>query len=170
MPQIIVAPANEKGSISDPLRSIGESLFGDEAKKASYLLDAERIKRQEKNASLFAEAVRNNDRASLGYYGILAGKSGSDVAAWNRMGAAAAANGNYDDPALGLAMLGAGDSMANTPEGQRRALASQRPVTTNRARTYTPAPIGGEMYPFDASGSPAPAIAGGGTVDPWGGG
>jgi hypothetical protein len=141
MPQFIVAPA-EKSSISDPLRSIGESLFGDEAKKASYLQDAERIKRQEKNASLFAEAVRNNDRAALGYYGILAGKSASDVAAWNRMGAAAAANGNYDDPALGLAMLGAGDSMANTPEGQRRALASQRAVTTNRPRTFVPAPIG----------------------------
>ena len=103
MPQIIVARANENNNaIADPLRSLGESIFGDEAKKAGYRQDAERIKRQETNAPLFAEAARNNDLAALRYYGALADKSAGDIAAWNRMSAAAAASGNTTIPRLAL--------------------------------------------------------------------
>lgn len=129
MPRIINAYSEGQNSIADSLKSIGQSIWGDEAKNEGLRQNAEKLRqeaakaaRENTNAEPYARAMRDNDMGNARYYGALHGLTPEGIGVANRVTAAGRANGNYDDPALGTSMLGAGQAMASTPEGQRRAL------------------------------------------------
>lgn len=147
MPKIINAYSDANNSIADSLKSIGQSIWGDEAKNEGLRQNAEKLRqeaaraaRENNNAEPYARAMRDNDMGSARYYGALHGLTPEGIGVANRVTAAGRANGNYDDPMLGTSILGAGGSMASTPEGQRRAMANQRAMEQDKtdASKYTP--------------------------------
>lgn len=153
MPKIINAYSDANNSIADSLKSIGQSIWGDEAKNEGLRQNAEKLRRENSNAEPYARAMRDNDMGSARYYGAMHGLTPEGIGIANRVTAAGRANGNYDDPTLGTSMLGAGEAMSSTPEGQRRAMANQRAMEQDRTNAESFSPVMGEDY----SGNKQPA-------------
>ncbi|MBN8991626.1 MAG: hypothetical protein J0H42_25590 [Rhizobiales bacterium] len=120
MPRIVNAYEGNS-AIGKSLADLGEAIFGNQARDEVYRQTAFRKKRENDNAEPLAAAVRDGNRNSIGYYGVLAGKTGQDAGDYGRFSAANHAT-NFDDPRLAISMLGAGGAAANTPIGQRRSL------------------------------------------------
>lgn len=140
MPKIINAYADGQNSIADSLKSIGTSIWGDEAKNEGLRQNAEKLRRENAGREAAADAFTRGDYAGIGAGGIRGGMSGGDAGAYSRLLAARNSKGNYDDPTLGTMMLGSGEAMSSTPEGQRRAMSNQRAMEQDRtdASKYTP--------------------------------
>ena len=60
---------------------------------------------------------------SIGYYGLLAGKTGQDTGDFNRLAAANHAT-SFDEPRLAISIEGTGGAAGNTAIGQRLSLAA----------------------------------------------
>ncbi|MGY4428471.1 hypothetical protein ACVWWO_000948 [Bradyrhizobium sp. F1.13.1] len=120
MPRIINAYA-DNSTLANSLKDLGEAMFGDQAQKEVYRQKAFGLKRENDNAEPLASAVRAGSRNDIGYYGVLAGKTGQDAADYGRFSAANHAS-SFDDPRLAISMLGAGGAAGSTAIGQRRSL------------------------------------------------
>jgi hypothetical protein len=120
MPRIINAYA-DNSALGDSLSKLGEAIYGDQAQKEVYRQKAFGLRRENDNAEPLAAAVRNGNRNDIGYYGVLAGKTGQDAGDYGRFSAANHAT-SFDDPHLAISMMGAGGGAANTAIGQRRSL------------------------------------------------
>ncbi|WLA68575.1 hypothetical protein [Bradyrhizobium diazoefficiens] len=120
MPRVINAYDGNSG-LGKTLADIGEATYGDQAQKEVYRQKAFGLKRENDNAEPLAAAVRAGNRNDIGYYGVLAGKTGQDAADYGRLSTANHAS-SFDDPRLAISMLGAGGSAASTAIGQRRSL------------------------------------------------
>jgi hypothetical protein len=126
MPRVINAYA-DNSAIGDSLSKLGDAIYGDQAQKEVYRQKAFGLKRENDNAEPLAAAVRDGNPNNIGYYGVLAGKTGQDAGDFNRLAAANHAT-NFDDPRLAISMMGAGGSAGNTAIGQGRALANDRSI------------------------------------------
>ncbi|GLR91294.1 hypothetical protein [Bradyrhizobium iriomotense] len=133
MPRIINA-YEENSALGDSLSRLGEAIYGDQAEKEVYRQKAFGLKRENDNAEPLAAAVRAGNRNDIGYYGVLAGKTGQDAADYGRLAAANHAS-DFDDPRLAISMMGAGGSAANTAIGQRRSLGNAIATTGMNNRT-----------------------------------
>jgi hypothetical protein len=121
MPRIINAAYDGNSALGDTLSRLGEAVYGDQAQKEVFRQKAFGLKRENDNAEPLAAAVRDGNTNNIGYYGVLAGKTGQDAGDYGRFSAANHAT-NFDDPRLAISMMGAGGSAANTAIGQRRSL------------------------------------------------
>jgi hypothetical protein len=120
MPRIINAYA-DNSPLANSLKDLGEAMFGDQAQKEVYRQKAFGLKRENDSSEPLAAAVRAGNRNDIGYYGVLAGKTGQDAADFGRFSAANHAS-SFDDPRLAISMMGAGGPAASTAIGQRRSL------------------------------------------------
>jgi hypothetical protein len=120
MPRIINA-YDGNSALGKSLADLGESIFGNQARDEVYRQTAFGKKRENDNAEPLAAAVRDGNRNNIGYYGVLAGKTGQDAGDFNRLSAANHA-ASFDDPRLAISMMGAGGAAGNTAIGQRRSL------------------------------------------------
>lgn len=126
MPKIINAYADHAGeSVAGSLKSLGESMFGDQAKNQVYRETAMEKGRHNANAEPYARALRDHDASAALYYGSQAGHLGQDLGAGNLAAAAAGAGKNYADPTLATAALGAGHSFGGTVPGERENIAQR---------------------------------------------
>ena len=136
MTQIINAYANGNSAVADSLKSLGDSMFGNQARQSLIREQAGKLGRENTNAEPYAAALRDADAKNALYYGSMAGHLGQDLGAGNLASAAAAAGPNYRSPTLATMALGAGHSAEGTFPGldatlaQRAASASE---ATNRA-------------------------------------
>jgi hypothetical protein len=128
MPRIVNAYAEGQSSVADSLSKLGEAIYGDQALREVSRQKAFGLKRENDNAEPLAAAVRDGNRNNIGYYGVLAGKTGQDAGDFNRMAAANHAT-NFDDPRLAISMMGAGGAAGNTAIGQRRSLDNAVTIT-----------------------------------------
>lgn len=123
MPRIINAYSGNE-SVADSLKSLGDSMFGNQAQRELIRENALSKQRENTNVPLLADAVRNGDRNALAYYGVLANKTGADASNYNLLSTANHATG-VDDPGLATAQLGAHEPIASTAVGQGRQLENQ---------------------------------------------
>lgn len=145
MPKIINAYEAGNGSIADSLKSMGESIWGDEAKNEGLRQHALKLQRENQSAVPFANAAAANDPAQLRYYGAVSGRHGNDVANWNLLSAADRAGANLDDPRLGVAQIGAGHPATATMEDQNRQRANARAMEEDRTDKFVPV-MGEDQY------------------------
>lgn len=131
--KIINALSDANNSIAESLKSVGQSIWGDEAKNEGLRQNAEKLRqeaakaaRENSSAEPYARSLRDNDAPSARYYGALHGLTPEGTAVANRLAVSGHANGNMYDPELGTAMLGAGASAASTPQGHRETLENAR--------------------------------------------
>lgn len=134
MPKIINAYSGNE-SIADNLKSLGDSMFGNESSQALIRENAKGKMRENTNIPMLADAVRSGDPNALAYYGVMSNKTGADTANFNLL-----SRGNHassvDDPRLNIAQLSAHEPISSTAVGQGRALANAASIAseaTNRA-------------------------------------
>ena len=120
MPRIINA-YDGNSALGKTLADLGELIYGDQAQREVYRQTAFSKKRENDNAEPLAAAVRDGNQNNIGYYGVLAGKTGQDAGDYNRLATTNHAT-SFDDPKLAISMMGAGGSAGNTAVGQRRSL------------------------------------------------
>ena len=118
MPRIINAYSGNQ-SVADSLKSLGDSMFGNQAQRALIRENAAKVGRENVAEPAAADAFRSNDPTELGAQFIMAGRGAGDFNGYYRGRAAIAAGGNVDDPMLNTAMLANG-GVASTPVGQGR--------------------------------------------------
>jgi hypothetical protein len=131
MPVIVNGYAgNEK--ISDAMRSLADSLFGDEAKQAlirenvaKTRLEEERLRAQNENAQRAGDLYQAGDYRGANAAIIRHTPTASNLGSINLAGAGLDANGNFNDPRLTTAALGAGHSFEGTVPGQNATIAER---------------------------------------------
>jgi hypothetical protein len=133
MPRIVNAYEGNS-VIGDSLARLGEAIYGDQAQKEVSRQKAFGLKRENDNAEPLAAAVRDGNKNNIGYYGVMAGKTGQDAGDYNRLSSANHAT-SFDDPRLAISMMGAGGAAGSTAVGQRRAL--DNAVTTTGMNNAT---------------------------------
>lgn len=122
MPKIINAYSGNE-SVANSLKSLGDSMFGNQSQQALIRENAKAKGAENENAEPFARAARDGDRNAMAYYGALARKQGADVGNFNLLSTANHAKG-VDDPGLATAQLGAHEPISSTAVGQGRSLAN----------------------------------------------
>lgn len=128
MPRIINAYANGNDSIADSLKSLGDSMFANQAQKELIRQEALKASRQNSAATAASEAYRNNNAVELGANDIL---NNPDSTA---MGAQALARGSLVPDAtpasLGTLQIGAGHPVEATVQGQNAQLGNARTIAS----------------------------------------
>ena len=126
MPRIINAYASGNDSIADSLKSLGDSMFANQAQKELIRQEGLKAARQNSAATAASEAYRNNNAIELGANDIL---SNPDSTA---MGAQALARGSLVPGAtpasLGTLQIGAGHPIEATVQGQNAQLGNARTI------------------------------------------
>src|SRR3989442_1136188 len=119
---IIGSPYSGSGSIADSLRSLGESMFGNQALHEVQRQTAGKYARENSSANASADALQRGDYRTAMSEFARGGRGGAD---WNQYylgGRAQEAGGNIDDPNFNTAVTAA-HGIGAAPIGQRRQLA-----------------------------------------------
>lgn len=139
------------GSIADSLKSIGQSIWGDEAKNEGYRQNALKLQRENDARERGSAALRSGNAVETLAQGFRGGVGAPDATGYIR--------GYYgntkgaDSPEFEGAAVGAGEPWHNTPRGSREVLANQRAMEQDRtdASRYTP------IYSQDVYGNKTPS-------------
>src|SRR5215471_14318106 len=131
MPAIVNAYAANNG-IADAMRSLADSLFGDQAKQAlirenvaKTRLEEERLRDQNESANAIPGLFQSRDyRGTIGQI-LRHTPTAGNIGGVALTGAGLDANGNVNDPRLATAALGAGHSIEGTVPGQNATIAER---------------------------------------------
>jgi len=120
MPKIINAYSDGNGSIADSLKSIGESIWGNEARNEGQRQNALKLQRENSARDEGSLALQRGDAIEALRQGYRGGMSAPDATGYLR--------GYYgntkgaDSPEFEGAAVGAGEPWQNTPRGRRETL------------------------------------------------
>jgi len=132
MPKIINAYSDGNGSIADSLKSIGESIWGNEARNEGQRQNALKLQRENSARDLGAAALSRGDTTDLLAQGFRSGPgAGQDTS--NYIRALYAQKYGINSPQFENAAGGAGEAYHNLPSGYREGLANQRTIESMRA-------------------------------------
>lgn len=104
-------------SVANSLKSIADSMFGDQSHRELYRQEALKYKRENEAADAIPGLYQSGDYRGVNAQILRHSPTASNLGGVNLAGAGLDAKGNYNDPRLATAALGAGHSAEGTMPG-----------------------------------------------------
>lgn len=141
MTKIINAYADGSGSIADSLKSLGESMFGNEARDSLVRENVYTGRRKNEAARAAADAYRNGNLVDYGANVVLGNPDSTAMGAGQLARFAATPGVTADNPQLQTLQIGHGSPYTATAAGERENIAQRQRAAEEATRRATEAHI-----------------------------